>query len=60
MKLIKNEDNSLILQLILSGSSLRTTIPASFVKEKKLKERDILFINKNDIKIKKIELMEKQ
>ena len=51
MKLIKNEDNSLILQLILSGSSLRATIPAPFVKEKKLKERDLLIINKNAIRI---------
>ena len=49
MKLTKNEDNNLILQLILSGSSLRATIPSWFVKERKLKERDLLIINKNYI-----------
>jgi len=60
MKLIKNEDNNLILQLIISGGSLRTTIPADFVRDKKLRDKDILLINKNNIKIgkAKIEVIE--
>ena len=49
MKAIRNEDNYIILQLVKMGGSLRATIPAPFVKERKLKDKSILRILKDGI-----------
>ena len=56
MKSIQKESNLLILHCISSGGSLRTTIPYDFVKQKKLRDRDVLVIDKSNVKIGKYKL----
>lgn len=53
----KEEDKDiLILKLKRNNTSLRTSIPNDFIKEKNLKDEDRLIIPKNQIKIGKIKM----
>lgn len=53
----KEEDNNLLkLRLKKNNTSLRTSIPSDFVKEKNLRDEDILFIPKDQIKIGRLKM----
>ena len=53
----KEEDNNLLkLRLKKNNTSLRTSIPNDFVKERNLKDEDIIFIPKDQIRIGRLKM----
>lgn len=50
------DNNILELHLKRNNTSLRTSIPIDYIKEKNLKDEDILLIPKNQVKIGRLKM----